>query len=172
MPVDEEEIWALGQHHGVATKMLDWTESRYVAAFFAFASLRARYSTYLEAETAPEKECVAIFALDTSSTMWIEKSGVAVVRPQNIAMNERLRRQRGLFTLNYSDHLTIEDYARSYIRRNKEEIDKPPLFRFDVPVKTARSALRDMQEMRISHAELFPGLDGVALEAMLRKWLE
>ena len=65
MPRDTVEWMALMQHHGAPTRLLDWSTSPYVAAFFA-----------LEEAVDPTATC-AIWAIDAA---WCREQGTTLIR--------------------------------------------------------------------------------------------
>jgi FRG domain len=149
---DDQKLWALGQHHGLPTRLLDWTTSPYVAAFFAFhdriASLPEEFSH------------VAIWALHLDNPVWSREMGVEIVTPPALE-NVRLRNQSGKFTLSRTPFATLEEYAE----RSGTE---PALTKAVLPASEAVQALPDLDSMGINNYHLFPDLTGLAAMASMR----
>ena len=153
---DYSVVLGLGQHHGLPTPLLDWTESPYIAAFFAFAEA-------LEAESVrPDATHVRIFSLTRE---FVEKYSpsffvLPYTSPYVCALeigprhNQRLQVQQGRFLVTNVGNLELMFGGQS-------GQDKTHLHAIDIPISAAREALEDLAFMGVTAATMFPGLDGI-----------
>jgi hypothetical protein len=158
----ENEWWALGQHHGLATPLLDWTRSPFVAAYFAFlgdenngANRRAIWGISQTSVTKKSKEIAA------SHTGAGRAPIIEFVEPQSDE-NARLVNQNGLFTRG-PDGKDLE----AWIVDNFPDDTMRRLIKLTIPEADRTVALRSLNRMNINHLSLFPDLFGASKFANL-----
>lgn len=150
------QIMSIGQHYGLPTRLLDWTFSIYIAAFFAFSNIESNASS------------VAIWVLDQSHEIWKGEYGVTI-ETVSVVENDRQKYQNGVFTLNKSPEMAIEDYVDSCARNH---IIDGALYKVVIPVSQRRIVLNDLDMMGINFFNLYRGIDGCARAAVLKQFLK
>lgn len=152
----EDDWWALCQHHGLATPLLDFTASPYVAAYFACTG-----------DSAPGDSRAAVWAVQQEAVSgqtkvsnpesppgeWIE-----IIRPPSDE-NARLVNQAGLF-LRMPSGSNLEEWVRQHIRK---ALDRAALVKISFPRESTDNFLRSLNRMNINHATLFPDLMGASV---------
>jgi hypothetical protein len=179
---------ALMQHHGVPTRLLDWTFSPYVALYFAFENSR------------PDTDC-ALWAVDTD---WITKEAHETLRKDSrfpkapnvrafndyldrvlfddtnpnvivmvnpIKMNDRTAAQQGVFLYDLS-HTGAFDLPLLQMLVMPALPTSPVIWKFIIKPAERVRFLRELNRMNIHAASLFPGLDGFARSLKLNLEVE
>ena len=166
--ITEDEVWAIGQHYGLPTPLLDWTECPYIAAFMAFR----------KKGTEKQSENRVVYALNRALKRPISKTKNAktkevlsrdpfvefldLTKTSDDMQNERLKNQKGRFTkaLNGIDIKTNILYF-SNKRREIVEAKKVILAEILIPDKERDKCLNYLRkEKGITHGRLFPDYPG------------
>jgi hypothetical protein len=170
-PTDDLQWLALMEHHGSPTRLIDFTWSPYVAAFFAL-------------NNAVEES--AVFGLNPQMLLrpqWIrmgrrreriDPQAVDPRRPGNVerhffkgqtaflwlgepdVMNKRLIAQSGTFAMPSAIDQPITEILRRY------ENTAHSLVKFVLSAEVREEGLRELYRMNITYATLFPDLDGLS----------
>ena len=170
--LDDDFQWlALMQHHGAPTRLLDFTWSPYVAAFFALeratadaavwalnpAQLGSRETRAPESSprlTLPEMD-PRIAGNFARHFLQGDRAFVWVGEPDT--MNRRLIAQSGTFAVPGVLDIPIEEVLVRYPQ--PENMIAKIVFPAD---RVREIALRELYRMNLTYATLFPDLDGLA----------
>lgn len=170
--LEVDPLWALGQHFGLATPLLDWSNSPFAAAYFAFEELASNPTDYRVIfglnRSLVEQKNPDVRILDPEEGPSYEQGSPALEFVEPLTdENPRLVSQGGCFTKG-----PIGTPVEQWVAKAFESAQEAVLLRIEVPDQHRVSCLRTLNRMNINHLSLFPDLTGASRYTNLKLELE
>jgi hypothetical protein len=189
---DKIEWLSLIRHYGGPTRLLDFTHSYFIAAFFAMEDAKDDAALWavnlLELEDIIKRKAVLeesnqyfdkfkIYR-DIAEGVLAKKNDEKLVLPIDPArLNERIAIQQGLFLFpsnisssfmqNLYETFELDNKIKEVVfdeknKIKKRDIENSSIIKIILPKNIHHFALDELKQMNVTSATLFPGLDGFA----------
>jgi hypothetical protein len=160
----DDELWAIGQHYGLKTPLLDWSFSPYVALFFAF------FEEDVKSENLNPYRSVYVLNKTFINKFQHREDTVRTVEPCKDD-HGRLVNQAGLFTISSSDAV-LEDEISSLLAKNgilalseetaEDNILAKYICKIYIKNEDRIDCMKHLRRMNVHSASLFPDLIGAS----------
>ncbi len=158
--------WALMQHYGAPTRMLDWTASPVVAAYFAVlddweddGAIWVIHAHSVDSAVQDESLKLTDTPLPTLAGRLKDPDALPHLFPlRQLHPTDRAVAQQGWFTVStriLAEHGEILGHAP------EANVDVPSAFRLIIPKNLKPTFLRRLRTMNVTASALFPGIDGL-----------
>lgn len=146
---DEWDRMALAQHHGLPTRLLDWTSNPLVALWFAIE------------RPSGANEGAAVWAFDADEGDYVDKIDSPLEVPRTMVFRPRHHDAR---IVAQSGWFTVHKYSSSSDRFSEFEklkAQRSSLRKFTIPKNFFPAIRDDLARCGVSRASLFPDLSGL-----------
>lgn len=184
LPNRDDRIWwvSLMQHYGSPTRLLDFTYSPYVAAYFAFEKLQRdleaeeavvwaiqhRFTQRGGKQIATEEEIEKIRKAEIGCLDFLfdlkKKHKPSVLQVTAYYLHDRITAQQGVFLCPTDISVPFVSNFQAVPGYQDENLVK----RFVLKKDIMKGALAELHKMNITRHSLFPGISGLAESLTLR----
>ena len=158
IPQSEWEWLALAQHHGLPTRLLDWSTNPLVALFFAVGESMTELDIEKEKLTKSDYKGDAAFYFLTIKSAFVDTSKVSkplehdyvnIYKPPHVS--QRIRAQSGLFTIQPAPSQPLN-----------ERLKKTAVRKYLIPFSAREEIRKELRLFGVHQASIFPDLDGLS----------